>query len=205
MSKPAITVRAKDSLGVAAARMAKAGIKRLPVVDDSNRLVGVLSRVDVLRLVTEKQAKKLTAPLGAAISVRDVMSASIPVVQEKDDLATIVDTMLEGGSHRVIVVNGKGHAVGLISDSDVVARIQPDEQPDVLAALQGKGKTPSSKVTAGELMSPGVLTAKPETPLVEAVKMMMSPKRKWLVVVDEKNRPIGLVDRHILLRAMSLG
>ena len=205
MSRPASTVRAKDSLGLAAARMAKAGIKRLPVVDDNNRLVGVLSRVDVLRLVTEKEAKKLTAPLGAAISVRDVMSASIPVVQEKDDLATIVDTMLEGGSHRVIVVNGKGHAVGLISDSDLVARLQPAEQPDVLAALQGKGKTPSSKVTAGELMSPGVLTAKPETPLVEAVKMMMSPKRKWLVVVDEKNHPIGLVDRHILLRAMSLG
>ena len=205
MSKPALTVRAKDSLGVAAARMAKAGIKRLPVVDDGNKLVGVLSRVDVLRLVTEKEAKKLTAPLGAATSVRDIMSPSIPIVQEKDDLATIVDTMLEGGAHRVIVVNGKGHAVGLISDSDVVARIQPAEQPDMLAALQGKGKAPSSKVTAVELMSAGVLTARPETPLVEAVKMMMSPKRKWLVVVDEKNHPLGLVDRHILLRAMSLG
>ena len=54
-------------------------------------------------------------------------------------------------------------------------------------------------------MSPGVLTAGPETSLVEAVKMMISPKRKWLVVVDEKNHPLGLVDRHILLRAMSLG
>ena len=205
MSKPAITVHAKDSLGLAAARMAKEGVKRLPVLDENSRLVGVLSRVDVLRLVTEKEAKKLTAPLGEAISVRDVMSPSIPVVQEKDDLATIVDTMLEGGSHRVIVVNGKGHAIGLISDSDVVARIQPAEQPDVLAALQGKGKAPSSKVTADELMSPGVLTAKPETALVEAVKLMMSPKRKWLVVVDEKNHPLGLVDRHILLRAMSLG
>jgi CBS-domain-containing membrane protein len=205
MSKPAITVRTKDSLGLAAARMAKEGVKRLPVLDENKRLAGVLSRVDVLRLVAEKEGKKLTAPLGAAISVRDVMSPSIPVVQEKDDLVTIVDTMLESGTHRVIVVNGKGHAVGLISDSDVVARIQPAEQPNMLAALQGKGRAPSSKVTAGELMSPGVLTARPETPIVEAVKMMMSPKRKWLVVVDEHDQPLGLVDRHILLRAMSLG
>jgi len=133
------------------------------------------------------------------------MSESIPVVQEKDDLGTIVDVMLEGGSHRVIVVNGKGHAVGLISDSDLVARIQPSEHPDMLAALQGKGKTPSTKVTAAELMSPGVLTALPETPITAAVKTMMSPKRKWLVVVDEKDHPMGLVDRHILLRAISLG
>jgi CBS-domain-containing membrane protein len=185
--------------------MAKEGVKRLPVLDENKRLAGVLSRVDVLRLVAEKEGKKLTAPIGAAISVRDVMSPSIPVVQDRDDLASIVDTMLESSTHRVIVVNSKGHAVGLISDSDVVARIQPAEQPNMLAALQGKRKAPSSKVTAGELMSPGVLTARPETSLVEAVKMMMSPKRKWLVVVDEKNHPLGLVDRHMLLRAMSLG
>ena len=99
--------------------------------------------------------------------------------------------------------------MGLISDSDVVARIQPAEQPDILAALQGKRKAPSSKVTASATPAPSpvrpVLTARPETPIVEAVKMMMSPKRKWLVVVDEHNQPLGLVDRHILLRAMSLG
>jgi CBS-domain-containing membrane protein/PII-like signaling protein len=205
MSKPAITVRAKDSLGVAASRMAKAGVKRLPVVDENNRLVGVLSRLDILRLVAEKDAKKMVAPPGAATSLRDVMSPTIPVVQLGDDLGTIVDKLLETGSHRVIVVDIKGNAVGLISDSDVVARIQPSERRGVLAALSGGGNVPSSKVTAGKLMSPGVLTAKPETALVEAVKMMMSPKRKWLVVVDEHNLPLGLVDRHILFRAMTRG
>jgi len=49
-----------------------------------------------------------------------------------------------------------------------------------------------------------VLTAKPKTPPVEAVKMMTSPNRKWLVVVDEQNHPLGLVDRYILLRAMTI-
>jgi CBS-domain-containing membrane protein/PII-like signaling protein len=205
MSKPAITVRAKDFLGLAATRMAKESVKRLPVLDENGKLAGVLSRVDILRLVAEKEAKKLTAPLGAAISIRDVMSPSIPVVKDADNLVTIVDTMLDSGSHRVIVVDGKGHPVGLISDSDVVARIQPEEQHGVLTALRGGGKTPSSKVKAAELMSPGVLTARPETPLVQAVKMMMNPKRKWLVVVDEHNQPLGLVDRHILLRAMTAG
>ncbi len=87
MSKPAITVRARDYLGLAAARMARAGIKRLPVIDETGQLVGVLSRVDILRLVAEKQAKKMIAPPGAAHTVADVMSPSIPVVQEKDDLA----------------------------------------------------------------------------------------------------------------------
>ncbi len=205
MSKPAITVRARDSLGMAAARMAKEGIKRLPVLGEDGKIVGMLSRVDILRLVTEKAAKKLTAPLGAAKNVRDVMSTTIPAVSYDDDLAAIVDAFLENGSHRLIVTDANGKAIGLISDSDVVSRIQPEHQRGVLEALLGRASAPPSDVTAGKLMSPGVLTAKPETPLVEAVKIMMSPKRKWLVVVDENEQPLGLVDRHMLLRALTSG
>ncbi|MBI3738358.1 MAG: DUF190 domain-containing protein [Chloroflexi bacterium] len=205
MSKPAITVKARDSISLAALRMAQHAIKRLPVVDENNRLVGVLSRVDILRLVTGKDAKKLTAPLGAARSVRDVMSLNVPAVKQEDDLVTIVDTLLEGGYHRLVVVDADGKAVGLISDADVVSRIQPAERRGVLAALSGQGKAPASETTAAELMSPGVLTAKPETPLVEAARMMLSSSRKWLVVVDANGHPLGLVDRHILLRAMTSG
>jgi len=205
MSRPAITARTQDSLGVAAARMAKKGIKRLPVVDEHGRLAGVLSRVDILRLVAEKAAKKVTAPLGAARNVRDVMSATIPSVRHDDDLTAIVEALLENGSHRLIVTDAAGKAIGLISDSDVVARIQPEHQRGVLAALLGRGSAPATDVTAEQLMSPGVLSARPETPLLEAARLMMSPKRKWLVVVDENDHPLGLVDRQILLMAMTSG
>jgi len=205
MSRPAITARTQDSLGVAAARMAKKGIKRLPVVDEHGRLAGVLSRVDILRLVAEKAAKKVTAPLGAARNVRDVMSATIPSVRHDDDLTAIVEALLENGSHRLIVTDAAGKAIGLISDSDVVARIQPEHQRGVLAALLGHASAPATDVTAGQLMSPGVLSARPETPLLEAARLMMSPKRTWLVVVDENDHPLGLVDRQILLMAMTSG
>lgn len=205
MSKPAITVRASDSLGVAAARMARGGIKRLPVLDENARLVGVLSRIDILRLVTEKHAAHVTTPPGAATSLREIMSPVIPVVQYDDDLTAIVDKLIESGSHRVIVLDHNGRAAGLISDSDVVARIQPAQRAGVLAALLRLGSAPVVDVTAEALMSPGVLIAPPQTPLLEAIKMMMSPKRKWLVVVDEDEHPLGLVDRHILLRTLTSG
>lgn len=205
MSKPAITVRADESLGVAAARMAKAGLKRLPVVDENGKLTGVLSRVDILRLVAEKEAARVTPPPGAARVVREVMSPTIPVVHQEDGLTEIVEKLLESGLHRVIVLDEQDKPVGLISDSDVVARIQPAQRRSVLSALFGDKEIPASKVTAADLMSPGVLTALPDTPLIEAARSMMSPKRKWLVVVDENGHPLGLVDRHILLRALTGG
>ncbi|MER7989229.1 CBS domain-containing protein [Streptomyces noursei] len=50
MSAPARTVRADDSVVRAARLMSSYGIERLPVVDEEARLVGMLTRRDVLRL-----------------------------------------------------------------------------------------------------------------------------------------------------------
>jgi CBS domain-containing protein len=205
MTSPAISVKTNDFLGTATNRMVSAGIKRLPVVNENGQLEGMLSRLDILRIVAEKEARKSATPAGAAISLRDVMSPNIPIVKKDDDLRTIVETILGCGLQRVIVIDDKGNAIGLISDSDVVARIQPSHRTKVINALRGADSLPANETTAGELMSPGVLTADPEMRLVDAIKLMSSPKRKWLVVVDDQNRPLGLVDRQILLRAFGGG
>jgi CBS-domain-containing membrane protein len=51
-------------------------------------------------------------------------------------------------------------------------------------------------------MSGVVLSASPDTPLTEATQMMLSQKRKWMVVVDSDGKAIGLVDRQVLLKSM---
>jgi CBS domain-containing protein len=48
MTSPAVTVTAEDTVAHAAAVMYTRGLKRLPVIDAAGRLVGVISRVDVL-------------------------------------------------------------------------------------------------------------------------------------------------------------
>lgn len=50
MTAPAITVSAQTPAAAAAALMHTRGVKRLPVVDESGRLVGIVSRVDLLKL-----------------------------------------------------------------------------------------------------------------------------------------------------------
>jgi CBS domain-containing protein len=206
MTKPAITAQIGESLGAAAARMAKHGIKRLPIVDDSGKLVGVVARIDVLRQLIDRETRsqKFQPPTGALQTVQQVMYTEIPTVSVEANLVSIVAALLETGLRRLIVVDGQNRPVGLISDSDVVSRIQLRERRGVLAALRG-GPAPASKVTAKDLMSPGVLDARPDTPLVEAAGQMLSQKRKWLVVVDEAGKAVGLVDRQILLKALVSG
>jgi CBS domain-containing protein len=206
MTKPAITVQVNDSLGVAAGRMAKYGIKRLPVVDDSGKLVGVVARIDVLRLLTNGEAakRKFQPPSGALQTLQQVMYAEAPTVTTDANLGAIVGALVETGLRRVIVVDAQDRPIGLISDSDVVSRIQPRERRGVLAALRG-GPAPASKVVAKDLMSPGVLSARPDYPLIEAAREMLEQKRKWLVVVDEDGKTMGLVDRQIVLKALTMG
>ncbi|SDN47848.1 BON domain-containing protein [Streptomyces sp. cf386] len=50
MTRPALTVTADATLAQAARTMARAKVKRLPVVDADGRLEGVVSRVDLLKV-----------------------------------------------------------------------------------------------------------------------------------------------------------
>jgi CBS-domain-containing membrane protein len=50
MSQPAITIGTQATLTEAARRLHAAGVKRLPVVDPVGRLVGIVSRVDLLKM-----------------------------------------------------------------------------------------------------------------------------------------------------------
>lgn len=50
MSAPAITVRAESSIAEAARTMARRRIERLPVVDEEDRLVGIVTRRDLLQV-----------------------------------------------------------------------------------------------------------------------------------------------------------
>jgi len=204
MSLPPITIHLDDSVAMAAELLVRHGITRLPVVDENDRLAGIVSRLDILRQVMDIPAK---APKEAPAwregrLAKEIMEEEVPTVHEETDLAGGLASFVSSGEHRVIVIDPSGRPVGIISDSDVVGRIQPAQRKGILSALRGGRNVPDSSITARELMSVGVETISGETPIVEAVQRMLSAGRKWLVVVDDQNRPAGLIDREVALEAL---
>ena len=205
MTSPVVTVVESDNLGHATALMTRRKLKRLPVVDEKGRLVGILSRLDVLRQVANAPAPvaQSSLPRGTVRTVSNVMSTDIPMVRKDDDLPAIIDKFSQAASHRLIVIDDIGKAAGLVSDADVVTRVQSAQKSGILTALRSLGKPPASEETAADLMSPGVLTIGPDTPVADAARLMLEEGRKWMVVVDAAEHPLGLVDRQILLEAIS--
>jgi CBS domain-containing protein len=57
MSKRLVTCRANDAVGVAEARMREHQVRRLPVIDARQRLVGILSLNDIALLAAEESAR----------------------------------------------------------------------------------------------------------------------------------------------------
>ena len=204
MSTPPITISLNDPIGLAAELLVRHSITRLPVVDEDRKLVGMVSRLDILRQVMNipTRAEKEAVQLAEGRLANAVMQKEVPTVQEETDLAGVIASFLSSGEHRVIVVDVEGKPVGLISDSDVVGRIQPVHRRGILGALRGRANLPKIAVTARELMSPGVETISGETTIVEAVQKMLTAGRKWLVVIDEQGKPMGLIDREIALEAL---
>ena len=205
MSQPPVTVLLDESTGAAAERLVKHSITRMPVVYESGKLAGMVSRLDVLRQVMDmpETAQKQQPEPGSRRLAREVMRPDVPLVQESTDLAGVIASFLASGEHRVIVVDSQGNPAGLISDSDVVGRIQPVYRRGILGALRGRAPLPPDvTITARELMSPGVETVPGETSMVEAVQTMLRLGRKWLVVVDEQSKPVGLIDREVALEAL---
>jgi CBS domain-containing protein len=205
MTRNVITTRDDAALAHAVQMMVAHNLKRLPVVDSSGRLTGILSRVDVLRTVTEtKPPKSGTRPLHfAGHTVADVMNRDVPSVKEDADLVEIVSVMVGTDVKRVVVLDSAGRAVGVISDGDLIARVKPEVRVGLLTALTRRGKAPNADVQAGDLMSPDVLKGPPETSIAEALQRMLAQKRKRFYVVDAEGKPLGIMDRQSLLLAVA--
>lgn len=205
MTREPVSVHDDTSLAHAVQLMVERNLKRLPVVDAAGRLTGILSRVDVLRTVADAQPSPAEAgPVArAGRTVRDVMEARVPSVREDADLVEIVNALVEANAKRVLVLDGAGRAVGVITDGDLVARIRPEARPGLMAALSRRGRPPTGEALARDLMSPDVLQGPPDTPMTEALRQMLAQKRKRFYVVDAEGRPLGIVDRQTLLRAVA--
>jgi CBS domain-containing protein len=57
MSTPPITIGPEASVTEAARQMHECGVKRLPVVNEAGRLIGIVSRIDVLRIFARPDAQ----------------------------------------------------------------------------------------------------------------------------------------------------
>jgi CBS domain-containing protein len=139
MTKDVLTVRPEASLKDAAEIMARERISGLPVVDEQNHVLGVVSEGDILfkeRGAGEKgwferwfglPDPELASKL-AARTVGEAMSTPAVTITPRRPLSVAAATMIDERVKRLPVVDASGRLVGIVTRADLVrAFVRSDE------------------------------------------------------------------------------
>ncbi len=100
----------------AARRIAEEDISTLVVVDDEGYLLGVITRIDLVRARYEREDWR-------TLPVERYMSRPVVTVSPRDTLSHVASLLLEKQIHRVVVVQGekgKQRPLAVVAAADVV-------------------------------------------------------------------------------------
>ena len=84
------------------------------IVDDDERVAGIVSERDIMRLLAQKGASALSHPASS------VMTAEVVTCVETDSVNQIMEIMTAGRFRHVPVVTSDQQLIGIVSIGDVV-------------------------------------------------------------------------------------
>ncbi|HFQ94943.1 MAG TPA: CBS domain-containing protein [Anaerolineae bacterium] len=121
MTSPAVTIRWDATVLEASALMEERNIRRLPVVDEENVLIGIISDGDVREALSIYNLTNPYAPDQDEIllAVDEIMSAPVHAVGPEEHLRQVIRLMLDHKIGGVPVVDAQHHPVGVITESDI--------------------------------------------------------------------------------------
>jgi CBS domain-containing protein len=119
MTSSPVVVTEDDAIAGVAELLAGYEITGLPVVDDADRLVGVISQTDLVRL------RGSTVPWAGwhGLMVRDLMTKPAKTIAGSAPLDEAARRMTAEHVHRLVVVDNRQRLIGVISESDIVREI----------------------------------------------------------------------------------
>jgi CBS domain-containing membrane protein len=114
-------------------------IKALPVVDDSRRVVGIVTRADLLAHTRGDGVAQMARGLpwkwrrsGRQPMVRELMTSQVRTVDARQAVADLVPLFADYGHHHLPVVDAQKRLCGMITQSDLVQGLYRARLDDAL-------------------------------------------------------------------------
>jgi CBS domain-containing protein len=138
MTRDVITVKRDMSLKDLARLLTEKGISGVPVVDDLNRVIGIVTEADIIfqtgqkrsrglreflrELIGEPHPKDTRGPL-SEFRVEDIMSTPVITATPDMDIRDVAVILKEKRIKRMPVVDSDGRLIGIISRQDIVRAV----------------------------------------------------------------------------------
>jgi CBS domain-containing protein len=147
------------------------------------------------------------------LQARDIMTQAVLTVSPETLVSDLAKTLVGKNISGVPVVDADGRLVGIVTQSDLVARAQELELPPALNILDFHLylEAPSHLfrklekmlgATVGDIMSPKPVTVSPDTPVPRLAALMDRQKVHTLPVL-EGGKIVGIIGKIDLVRALA--
>ncbi len=125
MTSDILTIRASDSMAEAYRIMHAKGVRHLPVIDERNKIVGILSDRDIQRAMTVKKISNFQqeVQIDASVPVEDFMSWPVYCVAESTPILRVAEEMLAQKVSAFLVEDITGKIKGIITTDDLLKLI----------------------------------------------------------------------------------
>lgn len=131
MTAPVITVHPWTSAKEAAELLAAHGFTALPVVDDDDRLVGIVTEADLIRGRIPADPRYVHEPRESAAgkSVGDLMTTPVTAMSSGTDVADLCQALVDARIRAMPIVDGSA-VIGIVTRGDIV-RVLAREDADI--------------------------------------------------------------------------
>jgi CBS domain-containing protein len=119
MTRSPVVVSEDDAIAGVAELLAGYEITGLPVIDGDDRLVGVISQTDLVRL----RGSTLPWTGWHGLMVRNLMTTPAKTIAASGSLEEAARRMTDEHVHRLVVIDSRQRPIGVISESDIVREI----------------------------------------------------------------------------------
>ena len=169
MTTRVVTVRSGEPVAAAVERMTRFGFSALPVVTASDRLVGIVSLLDVLRHRQEAADDGVPVDEGA-VAVDEIMTADVFTLAATANAVVVADRLRRYGELRVLPIVDGGRLVGVVTRGDLLRRLLlPARRHDDGAACPGSSvpvgaAQPTTRATPSPCWPPSATAGPRRTP-----------------------------------------
>jgi CBS domain-containing protein len=211
MTKNVITTTPDADIKDVVKTLLVAGVKRLPVIDENNNILGIVTSEDLVW--------KAVSKLSSEDKVENYMMKSFTAVWKDSPLKVASEIMRLSGSRALLILDSDAKLYGVLTDTDLLKAAQLTEttkKSEMSGGTEGDSWGWDSKniiyitkrrlevpdKTVGEVIPEKVITATKRTKITDSAKKMAAARIELVPVIDGEGSIVGILRDVDLLRAL---
>ena len=114
------------------------------------------------------------------LSISNILRKKLESVEDTTSIQEVAKKMKDRDVTSLVVVDTNGTPLGIVTERDIITKVCINDGP-------------TSTVISKEIMSTPIITIKSSSSTSTAAEMMIKNDVRHLLVIDDENKPIGII------------